>query len=68
MTFGLFEMGKKGLVYRTTLGLYTFSRTTADRPMMTTRTTRMRTRGKRIRSVATVTKRMRGTAKDLLKI
>ena len=49
-------------------GLYTFSRTTADRPMMTTRTTRMRTRRKRIRWAATVTKRMRGTAKDLLKI
>ena len=60
MNFELFEMAKKGL--------RTFSRTTAGRPMMTTRTTRMRTRRKRIRWAATVTKRMRGTAKDLFKI
>ena len=55
MKFELSEMATKGL--------RTFSRTTADRPMMTTRTTRMRTRRKRIRWAATVTRRKRGTAR-----
>ena len=60
MKFELFEMAKKGL--------RTFSRTMVDRQMMTTRTMRMRTTRKRIRLAATVTRRKRETAKDLLSI